>query len=155
MKQRLYHGRPAGETFEPQIGTYLATDEAAAEVYAAMESEEGVLYTVELDLSTLDVAFVGWLEDEESLPVGPDVAIIQTALQEYEHWAFVLLTEAAVQATRVVDSQEFAGGDYWFCVLSPLDGCRETYLHEWMAETEPGDEVVPMSECPEHGSVRD
>ena len=150
-KQTLFHGRPAGNAFEPQIRTYLTPDEVAAEAYAALEGEDCVLYVIELDLTKLSVEFTGGRGSEERQHDGLDVAIIQTTLGDHEHAAFVLLTEAAVRAVRVVDTQEFSGGDYWFCVLSSLDGCKGMYMYEEDAEPEPGDEVVPVTECPEHG----
>lgn len=81
---------------------------------------------------------------------------IGTYLTPNENTAVAYATmDGAAEAARVVESMEFSDGESWVCVLSPLGSCNGTYLHAWLAETEPYDEVVPISACPEHGRVDD
>ncbi len=76
------------------------------------------------------------------------MAIFPDGFDDFPHTSYLLLTEAAVQAVRVVD-QEFLEQ---YCAVRLGEGCLGTYNSEDEAFDGlewPEDKVVPATECPD------
>lgn len=149
-KRRLYHGRRQDEHFEPQIHTSLTPDDEAALHYALRASLVGDIYTVELDDDGLDIQESDWdWTDtvEDKYPEGMDVAIIDDIVNGLEHKTYLLLTDAAVAAVRVVDEESF----HWWCVVARDEGCRgmlyRTEEAAFDGTERDTDEIMPSDEC--------
>ena len=76
------------------------------------------------------------------------MAIHADGFEHFQHQTYLLLTEAAVQAVRVVDQEYFEQ----YCAVRPY----ECYLGTYNSEDEafdglewPEDEVVPATKCPD------
>ena len=77
-----------------------------------------------------------------------DVAIYKDGVDDVRHKTYLLLTDTAVRAVRVVEEEPI--GEW--CVVGADDGCQGTYDSENEAFDElrwPWDSVVPANECSE------
>ena len=123
--------------------------------YAHRRDHAGVVHTVLLDVTGLVVeevdwdwrdAFLGKFPNEEGKAL--DVAIFPDGFEDLPHTSYLLLTEAAVRAVRVVE-EEFV---QQYCAVSGEFGCMGTYQSENEAFDElqwPEDRVVRATECPD------